>query len=151
MSLDEIRYYCKACKLWQTVSPEKASHCPHCNARTLAVPRDYFEKNTELKQCPMCNCTHLYQQKDFNRKLGVALVAVASLAAFYTYGISLVALAVVDWFVFRRVPLVGLCYRCHAQFRGKVAALLPAFELGLHDYYKNLQSKATQHLDAPLN
>ena len=102
----------------------------------------------KMDQCPFCGCQHIYRQKDFNRKLGVGLLALGAVAAFFTYGLSMVAVALLDWSIYRRVGWVGCCYQCGAQFRGAGRGTgrgtesineLPVFELGLHDYYKNIE------------
>jgi hypothetical protein len=58
-----------------------------------------------------------YKQKDFNRKIGVFLFVVAAILSIWTYGLSLVALYLVDLFLFRKLSLVGVCYKCRTNFR----------------------------------
>ena len=107
----------------------------------MALVVDHTPNHPPLDGCPVCGCEHLYRQKDFNRHLGVALVVVAVVLAYFTFGLSLLAVALVDWLLFPRIREVGICYQCKAVVRSDdkaVIGTLPAFELGLHDYYKNL-------------
>jgi hypothetical protein len=70
-----------------------------------------------LKDCPVCTRQDFYKQKDFNRKIGVALFILAAILSFWTYGLSLVALYLVDLFLFRKLPMVAICYKCRTNFR----------------------------------
>lgn len=88
----------------------------------------------------MCGAAHLYRQKDFNRKWGLALVALGVIFAYWTYGISLVVVTLLDWVISRRVKEVATCYRCQVVFRDTplIADVAP-FDLELQDYYRNLK------------
>jgi len=70
-----------------------------------------------LKECPVCSRQDFYKQKDFNRKIGVALFVVAAILSIWTYGLSLVALYLVDLFLFRKLAMVAICYKCKTNFR----------------------------------
>jgi hypothetical protein len=67
--------------------------------------------------------------------VGVAL-------AYFTYGLSLLVVTLIDFFLVRRVREVGVCYQCQAEFRKSdlVDALKP-FDLELFDYYRNLRER----------
>jgi hypothetical protein len=71
-----------------------------------------------LKECPVCSRQDFYKQKDFNRKIGVALFIIAAILSIWTYGLSLVGLYLVDLFLFRRLAMVAICYKCRTNFRG---------------------------------
>jgi DNA-directed RNA polymerase subunit RPC12/RpoP len=70
-----------------------------------------------LKDCPVCARQDFYKQKDFNRKIGVALFVIAAILSIWTYGLSLVALYLVDLFLFKKLALVAICYKCRTNFR----------------------------------
>ncbi len=130
----EVLVTCPRCSTQLEVKPESAEHC---GQSLLPNATDRFLKEGFLNQCPVCGAAHLFRQKDFNRKLGIGLVAIGILFAWWTYGISLLFVTIVDWWLYRRVGEVGCCYQCHAQFRGPEIAVLEPFNLELHDYYKN--------------
>ena len=70
------------------------------------------------------------------------MVVLGVLLAYFTYGISLLLVALVDWLIYKRVKDVGCCYSCEAQFRDSpMVAKLAPFNLELHDYYRNLKSR----------
>jgi len=103
-------------------------------------PRVLLVQPPALQPCPVCETEHVYKQKDFNRKLGVLLLLVGIAGSYFTYGLSLLVVALFDWWLYRHVGEVGLCYRCHSQFRGSPEVdALPPFTLQLHDYYKSLK------------
>lgn len=70
-----------------------------------------------LKECPVCSRMDFYKQKDFNRKIGVTLFVIAAILSIWTYGLSLVALYLLDLFLFRKLSLVAICYKCRTNFR----------------------------------
>lgn len=111
--------------------------CVHCGKNPFPHPTESFKSSLTLDQCPTCGSPHMYQQKDFNRKLGVSLLVMGALLAYPTYGISMLVVTGIDFALYRLVKEVGCCYRCKSQFRGNEIKGLPAFELGLNDYYRS--------------
>ena len=135
----EVTAFCPHCKNPLETSLSENRKCPECDKNVFEYCTDRLLENRSLDQCPVCGAQHLYQQKDFNRKIGVLLVVVGVLFAYWTYGVSLLLAALFDFVLYRAVPYVGLCYKCHAQFRkSELVASLPHFNLSLFDYYKNL-------------
>jgi len=63
----------------------------------------------------------LYVQKDFNRRLGLAIVLLGVLFSYHTYGLSLLVCAIIDFILYRVLPLVTVCYKCGAIHRGFVS------------------------------
>ncbi len=134
----EITAFCPICKeptVWTNTHTTCSQGHPLLNFQT-----DHFLQDGTLNQCPICGCPHIYQQKDFNRKVGVGLIVIGVLFAYFTYGISLVLVTLIDWLLIRKVGSVGICYRCDGQFRksDKVNDL-PGFNLSLFDYYRNIK------------
>jgi hypothetical protein len=130
----EISVDCPRCQTRLEVTDHQAEHC----GQTLFPnATDRFIEAGFLNQCPACGAAHLYRQKDFNRRLGVALVLIGITLAWWTYGISLVVVTLVDWALYRAVGEVGCCYACTTQFRGPEIAILEPFNLELNDYYRS--------------
>lgn len=71
-----------------------------------------------LEGCLACGHEELFTQKDFPRSWGIAVVVVAALLAPFTYYLSLVVAAVVDWLLYHGAPNLVACYVCGAQHRG---------------------------------
>lgn len=136
MELDAI---CPHCKDRLTLSAlDATTTCPKCKATLLCHPTDQFLSSGTLDQCPLCGCAHLYRQKDFNRRLGIALIVAGVLAAPFTYGVSILLVTLLDFIIYRVVGEVGCCYQCHSVFRETPAIeSLGPFQLQLHDHYKN--------------
>jgi hypothetical protein len=132
----EISVSCAKCGARLEGAPPNADHC---GEPLFPYATERFLKEGKLNQCPHCGAAHLYRQKDFNRRLGIALVVVGVLLAWWTYGISLLLVTVIDWWLYRRVGDVGCCYQCTTQFRGPPVASLEPFNLELHDYYRSKQ------------
>jgi hypothetical protein len=125
---------------------DKNHSCKSCNQPQIHYATEKFLTDHTLNQCPCCGSTHLYKQKDFNKNIGVGLIVVGVLLAYFTYGLSLVAVTLIDWLLTRYVGQVGVCYQCHAQFRkSPQIERLESFNLSLFDYYKNLASSTSSH------
>jgi hypothetical protein len=127
-----VHYLCTQCerRLSRTAG-EPSRVCELCGAASeVTAPPD----GAIIERCAACDHDQLYFQKDFNRTTGVALVAVGAVFVPWTYGISLLAVTVLDYVVWRVVKDVIVCYQCQAVHRGYPAnpALKP-FDLVVHD------------------
>jgi hypothetical protein len=128
--MPSVHYLCTQCeeRLARTAG-EPPRACEHCDAATdVTAPADFVER------CAACGHDELYFQKDFNRTTGVALVVVGAVFVPWTYGISLLAVTILDYIVWRVVKDVIVCYRCQAVHRGYPPnpAIKP-FDLATHD------------------
>ena len=145
-----IRTQCRECGLpfRAELRPESAElPCPNCGrARPVAQAGEirassWSDRTTEayavIEVCPLCDCRHLYRQRDVNRALGCAIVAVGAALVPWTFGLSLLAFGLVDLWLYRRLQEVVVCYRCDTVYRD--ARPLPrqtAFDLLKHDVLK---------------
>lgn len=68
--------------------------------------------------CPSCGAKDLYLQKDFPRKIALVIVGFGIVTVPWTYGFSLIIVALIDFILFRRVPWMTVCYKCRASYRG---------------------------------
>lgn len=115
----EIQITCKECGSSVDVVPTmdaSKAHCDVCGHDT-AVKFTPAHMEGRLEVCPVCERQDFYKQKDFNRKIGVALFVIAAILSIWTYGLSLVALYLVDLLLFRKLALVAICYKCQTNFR----------------------------------
>ncbi len=134
--------FCPHCKTYQefTLNTYQDKPCVHCNKNLFPNATDLFKSSFEFNQCPHCGAAHIYRQKDFNRKLGIALLFIGIGLSFFTYGISLLVVTIVDWLLYKRVGEVGCCYLCESQFRNSPQIkALEIFDLELYDYYQNIK------------
>lgn len=101
-------------------SPDRQLRCDNCgHGQLMAV--DGFDGGAlhdPLEACLACGSTKLYTQKDFNRKLGLAVVVVGAGLSPWTYGLSLVACMGIDYGLYHFVPEITVCYACDAIHRG---------------------------------
>ena len=110
-----------------------------------------MRRDNQVDHCALCDCHKVYVQKDFNRTLGVSIFASGAVAflicAWFNRLIegTLVwaAFAAADAVLYKRLPDVTICYKCHAQYR----SVTPnpdnhAFELGLAEKFDPLDKRA---------
>lgn len=115
--------------------------CGRCG-RTIALAfSDLVRSDGSVDCCPVCGGAHFYIRKDFDPKVGVAIVSIGALisAGFYSVGLDLAAYgllagaALLDLVVYRRLGDVTICYRCHSEFRGTYRRTAGAFDLHTAD------------------
>jgi hypothetical protein len=127
------------------IETAEAETCRHCGAAHDLHPESV--EDGQLRACPRCATPELYIQKDFPQGLGLFIVIVGfviSTVFWYlempllTYTV-LLASALVDMFLYYRVPDVTICYRCLSQIRGPGsspgASVLP-FDLAIGERYR---------------
>lgn len=139
----KIQALCPHCKKWisnEFAFPSSEFRCPQCQNDLFLFKTDSFVTGKKLEQCPSCGASHLYRRKDFNQKTGIALVALGVALAYFTYGISLLMVTLIDFFLFRKIKEMGTCYQCKLEIRqSELIKTLEPFNLQILDYYKNLK------------
>ena len=115
-----VRTQCRECgfPFRDRITPGGQLTCPNCgDDRNIA---DAGWKENQVSTCPVCGCEHLYRQRDFHRGLGCLLVVIGAVLVPWTYGLSLIVLSLVDWWLYRRLGDSVVCYRCDTVFRDAV-------------------------------
>ena len=124
-----VQFTCKNCGSGIHVYPSTEASKIVCDVCQLEQPVHFTKEHEEgtLKDCPGCERMDFYSQKDFNRKLGVALFVLAAVASTlmlwfglnpFWYLSSFIFLYILDFILFRRLNQIAICYKCNAIFRG---------------------------------
>ena len=140
----EVTVTCPACGAALPVEAGEEStniSCGGCGRAIALTYSDSVRSDTEVDQCPLCEGRDFYLRKDFDPKLGLAVVIIGALisAGFYWFGMDLVAygvlaaVALIDLAVYSRLGDVTVCYRCHAEFRGAYRRTALTFDLHTAD------------------
>lgn len=133
-----VEFGCPACGRALELEPGATSRCPRCGADAVLPPAPPL-----LHLCVACGCPELYRHRDFNQKLGLALVALGAvlwllLGSFW----PMVAAAAIDLLLFAALPDVAICYRCRAHHRGfEGVGALSRFDLARHEHYRFEKSR----------
>lgn len=127
-----VHFLCTHCeRRVARIAGEPAHACERCDTATSVVAPP---ESTIIGRCAACDHEQLYFQKDFNRTTGIALVAVGAVFLPWTYGISLLAVTILDYIIWRVVKDVIVCYECQAVHRGYPHnPELKPFDLVIHD------------------
>lgn len=117
-----VQITCAGCGSSVEIHPDQSAQKVQCEVCQHVTDVKFTSEHEAgiLKECPVCTRQDFYKQKDFNRKIGVALFVIAAILSIWTYGLSLVALYLVDLFLFRKLALVAVCYKCRTNFRNVV-------------------------------
>lgn len=98
--------------------PADGTDCPGCGRRQpLRIDPETIASGV-VTHCLQCGSDQLYTQKDFNRRLGLAVFAVAALLSIPTWGLSLLAATLIDVALYYLIGNVTICYACNTQHRG---------------------------------
>ena len=126
--------------------------CPHCAHERPVAVEGWTEADKRVEICPLCGCKHLYRQRDFNRAWGCGLILLGAIFVPWTYGLSLVALSLVDVWLYRRLQPVVVCYKCDTVYRdAQPLERQNDFDLLKHDvlkYGKTWDEKANERATA---
>jgi hypothetical protein len=71
-----------------------------------------------VDRCCRCREADFWTRKDFPKALGLGIVVVAAVLAFWTYGASLLVAAILDAVLYAFLPWATICYRCKTEYRG---------------------------------
>ena len=99
--------------------PSKHSSISFCHSETIKA-------GSRVDVCSRCSSTALFTQKDFDQRLGCAILAAGAAVAL---GVSwrfggiwfvpvLLLVAAADLVLARRVAAVVICYQCDTEYRG---------------------------------
>jgi hypothetical protein len=138
----EVEFLCRECNRSNQVEADAYSSQVSCAAcgKNYGALSGFTDTSRGVLHCGICSCRDLYTQKDWNRKLGCAIVAVGAVLAPFTKLISLLICALVDLALYLVLPSITICYRCRSIFRE--FPLNPAhesFNLGINDRYRSLE------------
>jgi hypothetical protein len=128
-----VHFLCSKCD-WRLVSEAGAPAPRPCE--NCGQPNDVIApaSGATIARCAACGDAEMYIQKDFNRTTGVVLVAIGAVFVPWTYGLSLLAVTVLDFVVYYLVRDVEVCYECQAVHRGyPLNPLHKHFDLATHD------------------
>lgn len=118
-----------------------AIKCGRCGKDIPLSISEPLREDRAVDRCAVCGGADFYTRKDFDPKVGVAVVIVGALisAAFYWYERDLIAYsilagaALIDLVVYGRLKDLTVCYRCHSEYRGAYPRTAPAFDLHTAD------------------
>jgi len=129
--------------------------CPHCGRAVELEPREQRACGKcgepvslgacDGSRCDVCGCEEMYAHRDFNQKLGLALIAIGAVLWIWLGNfLPMVFAAAIDLVLYFLLPNVGICYRCKAHYRGFAwIAKLKGFDLERHEHYRFEKARAT--------
>lgn len=139
-----ITFLCPACE-----GPLRATGldpvCPRCAANIQLSGGGGFPGPGPIVHCAACKSEALFRAKDFNKNLGLAIVALGCIGFWWgalTGILTLLALTVADRMVYYLRPEVTVCYACKSVYRG--SALNPThlpYELTYDETFEGTGAK----------
>jgi DNA-directed RNA polymerase subunit RPC12/RpoP len=135
-----LSFACPRCGAAVEGSPAAGTaslRCPACSADVPLPEAAEVAASRRAHVCPVCGSRDLYQQRDFNRALGLSLAGVGLVLGPFTHWISTVVAIAIDAALYLVVPSVAVCYACEAQQRGfSRKDGPPPFDIAVFDAYK---------------
>jgi len=140
----EVLAKCPKCDAGLPVPADSAPASIACGGCGCEIPlsvSNAVRENRAVDRCPVCGGGDFYIRKDFDPKIGLAVVIIGALisAGFYWYGRDLIAYSIlglatlVDLAIYGRLDDLTVCYRCHSEFRGAFEHKAVAFDLHTAD------------------
>ena len=140
----EILVRCPACDVGLPVHGRDAGpaiRCGRCGRDIPLKTSDAIGGDRAVDACPVCQGADFYSRRDFDPKVGLAIVIIGAAisAGFYWFGRDLIAYgilaaaALIDLVVYGRLKELTVCYRCHTEFRGAYSRTAPSFDLHTAD------------------
>ncbi len=119
------RHYCPDCLTAAEHAPPDAGEktCAKCG-RAYSVELGSAGRSP-IERCAYCGNRAFFVQKDFDQRLGCAVIAVSLAIALLVgwrlgwiwFTPILLAAVLVDWALAARIRPVTICYRCDAEYR----------------------------------
>ena len=136
----DINFRCRHCGLglWveDRTTPSQVG-CRRCG-HDHRIDATAVAEGAALRRCWICGCDQLYRQRDFNRKIGLAVVVVAAVFSVKTYGLSLLLAAIIDLILYTRLPQIAMCYHCEAIHRGfQLRDAIESYDLGTQERFED--------------
>jgi hypothetical protein len=148
----DVNFKCRHCGLGAWVDDfEQPSTvvCSRCGQEHPIDPAAARDASGGLARCWVCGCDRLYRQRDFNRKVGLAVVGIAAIFAVPTRFLSLVAAALIDLGLYLLLPEIAMCYHCEAIHRGfEMPASIEPYDLATHERYEDRQWGKLHEVDS---
>jgi len=134
----KVEFGCPTCRRALETHPGGTVRCGRCGAEASLPPAG------RLEHCLACQCTDLYRHRDFNQKLGLAIVVMGA-GLWFLLGsfLPMVVAAALDLLLYLSIPDVAICYRCKAHHRDTEGiAEIPKFDLERHEKYRVEKARA---------
>lgn len=91
----------------------------------------------DFSQCSLCGCEHFYRQKDFNKAIGCLVILSGAVLVPFTYGLSLVVVAIIDWLLYKRISDEAVCYKCREEFKNvDIPECIKSFDHHIAELYE---------------
>ena len=118
-----------------------AIRCGRCGCEIPLTISPDVRRDALVDACPVCLGGDFYMRKDFDPKVGLAIIIIGAgvSAVFYWFGRDLIAYGLlgvavlVDLAVYGRLQDLTVCYRCHTEFRGRYRRTASPFDLHTAD------------------
>ncbi len=131
MSSPEVGFFCRECSTYNAYRlppEERAGGCVACSHRNEPKPTQSVLTGGPIDLCPQCENPILYVRKDLPQQLGCAAVTATVVLSSIAYALwdfpaalaVLVTASLADFWLYRTLGEVTVCYRCHAELRGFV-------------------------------
>ena len=132
---------CEAGLPVKAVDAPAAIRCGRCGRDIPLSVTPALREDRAVDRCAVCEGADFYTRKDFDPKIGLAVVIIGAAisAVFYWYQRDLIAYsilaaaALIDLVVYGRLKDLTVCYRCHSEYRGAYPRTAPAFDLHTAD------------------
>lgn len=127
-----VHFLCAECE-WR-ITAEAGVGTVNCEGCGRAHEVGATRAGEPVDLCAACGSDALYVQKDFNRTTGLIMVGIGAVFVPWTWGLSLLAVTLIDVGLWFYLGDVTVCYSCRAVHRGfPINRAHGPFDLATHD------------------
>jgi hypothetical protein len=154
-----ISVYCETCLASVHLPPPAESpagevSCPSKHSPVVFKHSDFVLAGLKVDRCSRCGSTAFFIQKDFDQRVGCAILLAGAVAALlvsrFLGGIwfvpVLLVFAAADFVLARRVGSVVICYHCNTEYRD-LPDLTPYRPYDLHIAERDAELKTVRRMN----
>jgi hypothetical protein len=137
----QITYLCQHCYRECQCNPAKDKPvlvCPSCHRQQVLRYTEAYTLRNQVDTCAVCQRSEFYIRDEIRRIWGFIFLLGGVVAAYFTYGGSLIVGGLGFYWYAIRYPKVTICYHCFAKYRqSRLNPQHHEFELAKMEAFEN--------------
>jgi hypothetical protein len=116
----QILFRCRHCFAECRANPSRDNGvvlCPACRKQQALRYTEGYKTHNIVDSCAVCQGQDFYVRDEARKIWGLVYLLAGLVAAYFTYGASLVPGGFGYYWHFWRYPKLTVCYRCYAKYR----------------------------------
>lgn len=116
----QILFRCRYCFAESRANPSRDQGvvlCKACGKQIVLRYTESYRAHNIVDRCAVCGCEDFYYRDEARKAWGLIYLVAGSVAAYFTYGLSLIIGAYGLYWYFWKYPKLTVCYHCYTKYR----------------------------------